>query len=121
MWAAIIHILVGLWLMISPDLLQFGKTASSNNYIVGPLILTFAIIALWEVNRSVRFLNTVAGAWLIVSPFVLGLQSFIIIWNTILSGALIVGFSFIKGPIKRKYGGGWRSLFEKNSACFGQP
>jgi hypothetical protein len=116
MWGAIINILLGLWLMISPGWLQFEKIASSNNYIVGPLVLTFAITALWEVNRSVRFFNVTAGVWLVISPFVLGFQSPTGIWTTILSGVLITGFSFVKGPIKRNYGGGWRSLFEKNPA-----
>jgi hypothetical protein len=116
MWATIINILLGLWLMFSPGLLQFEKVASDNNYIVGPLVLTFAIIALWELNRSVRFLNIITGVWLIVSPFMLGFQSSITIWIIILSGALITGFSFVKRKIKRNYGGGWSSLFEKDPA-----
>ena len=114
MWATIINILLGLWLMISPALLPLEKAASDNNYIVGPLVLTFAIIALWEVNRSVRFFNMLLGIWLVVSPFVVGFQSSLAIWATVLSGALIAGFSFVKGSIKRNYGGGWRSLFEKD-------
>lgn len=113
MWAAIINIFLGLWLMISPALLHFENKASSNNYIVGPLILTFAITALWEVNRSARFLNIAGGLWLIVSPFTLGFQSFTSIWLTLLSGILITAFSFVKGNIERNYGGGWRSLFSK--------
>jgi hypothetical protein len=113
MWAAIINILLGLWLMFSPGLLQFEKAASDNNYIVGPLVLTFAITALWELNRSVRFFNMAAGVWLAVSPFVLGFQSQTAIWTTVLSGVLITVFSFVKGSIKRNYGGGWQSLFER--------
>lgn len=115
MWATIINILLGLWLMFSPGLLQFEKAASDNNYIVGPLVLTFAIITLWELNSSVRFLNMMIGIWLIVSPFMLGFQSSTAIWMTILSGALITGFSIVKRRMKRNYGGGWRSLFKKNS------
>lgn len=114
MWAAIINILLGLWLMISPGLLQFEKAASNNNYIVGPMVLTFAITALWGVNRSARFLNVATGIWLAVSPFIIGFQSSVAIWSTVLSGVLIAGFSFVRGSIKRNYGGGWRSLFEKD-------
>ncbi len=75
MWAAIINILLGLWLMISPALLQFEKAAFNNNYIVGPLVLTCAVMALWEVNRSARYLNMAAGGWLVASPFILNFQS----------------------------------------------
>ena len=115
MWTAIVNILLGLWLMISPHLLQFEKAASDNNYIVGPLVLTFSMIALWELNRSILFLNIALGIWLLVSPFVLEFQSSATTWATILSGALLAGLSFIKRKVKGKYGGGWRSLFTKDS------
>jgi len=115
MWAAIINILLGLWLMVSPALLQFEKAASDNNYIVGPLVLTFAITTLWEVNRSVRYFNIAAGAWLAVSPFILSFQAADAIWSTVISGVLIAAFSFVKGSIKGNYGGGWKSLFEKDT------
>ena len=114
MRAAIINILLGLWLMISPALLQFEKAAFNNNYIVGPLVLTCAVMALWEVNRSARYLNMAAGGWLVASPFILNFQSTNAIWTTVLSGVLIAVLSFIKESIKGKYGGGWRSLFEKD-------
>jgi hypothetical protein len=114
MWGAIINILLGLWLMVSPDMLQFEKAASDNNYIIGPLVLTVAITALWEVNRSVRFFNIALGAWLVISPFILGLQLSTALWGVILPGILIIAFSLIKGSIKRSYGGGWRSLFTKD-------
>jgi hypothetical protein len=115
MWATFINILLGLWLMFSPALFQFEMAASNNNNIVGPLVLTFAIIAMWELNQGLRFLNIVAGLWLIVSPFILEFQSQATIWITILSGALIVAFSFVKRRMKRQYGGGWSSLFEKDT------
>ena len=114
MWGAIINILLGLWLMISPGLLQFDKIASSNNYIVGPLVLTFAITALWEVNRSMRFFNVATGVWLIFSPLIVDIQSSVADWATVLSGILITAFSFVKGNVKKNYGGGWRSLFKKD-------
>ena len=114
MLGAIINIILGLWLMFSPDLLQFEKAAANNNHIVGPLVLTAAIIALWELNRSAQFLNTILGAWLAVSPFILGFPFSTAIWGVILPGILILLCSFIKGSIKMSYGGGWRSLYEKD-------
>src|SRR5687767_4552078 len=97
MWAAIVNIITGLWLMFSPYLLQLEKTASYNNYIIGPLVLTFAITAIWEVNRSARYLNMVAGAWLAVSPFILVIPSGEATWNSVISGVLITALSFVKG------------------------
>jgi hypothetical protein len=118
MWGAIINIFLGLWLMFSPGLLQFDKVSSSNYYIVGPLVLTFAITALWEVNRSVRFFNIATGVWLVISPLIVDLQSSMADWTTVLSGVLITAFSFVKGNIKKNYGGGWRSLFAKDSITY---
>ena len=115
MRAAIINILLGLWLTLSPSLLSFEKAAANNNYILGPLVITFAITAIWEVNRSVRFFNLLAGAWLVLSPFILGFESSIAILITITTGVLIMIFSLIKGTIKGNYGGGWKSLFEKHA------
>jgi hypothetical protein len=116
MWGAIINILVGVWLMICPYLFQFQKTAADNCYIVGPVVITSAIIALWEINRSARYVNIMAGGWMVVSPLILDFQSSSEIWITIISGFFIAALSFVKGKIKGNYGGGWRSLFEKNPA-----
>jgi hypothetical protein len=113
MWAAIINILLGLWLMISPGLLQLEKSVSNNNYIIGPLVLTFAITALWEINRSARFFNIPLGGWLVISSFIVGSQSSISFLATIPAGILIIVFSLFEGSVKRNYGGGWRSLFKK--------
>lgn len=111
MWASIINTILGLWVMISPYVLHFEKTAANNNYIVGPLVITFAITSLWEVNRSARYLNMVAGSWLVISPFLLRFKSADVIWITVVSGILILSFSFVKGKVRGNYGGGWRSLF----------
>ena len=111
---AIINTILGLFLMVAPAFFSFSKVASNNTYVVAPLIITFAITAIWEVNRSTRYFNIVAGAWLVIAPFVLDYQSSVEIWTTILSGAIIAALSLVRGEIKGKYGGGWRSLFQSN-------
>lgn len=113
MWAALINILLGLWLMIAPSVLPLERAASNNHYITGPLVITFAIVALWEVNHSARYLTLAAGAWLVFSPFVLGFESSAAVWSTETTGLLLAGFSLVKRKIKGSYGGGWLSLFQK--------
>ena len=98
--------------MISPALFSFEKAAADNNYITGPLVITFAIMALWEVNRSARWLTLFAGVWLLIAPFVLGVEDSSARWITMAAGILLIAFSLIKGKIKGSYGGGWRSLFQ---------
>lgn len=117
MWARIINIILGLLLMLTPAVWSLDKTASHNHYIVGPLVITFAIIALWEVNRNARWFNIVAGAWLIASPLILGLKGQIATMD-VFAGILIIVFSLFKGSITQRYGGGWRSLLDKRPVHF---
>src|SRR5687768_10590279 len=104
MWAIIISIIIGLGLMIAPEYFNFYNDIEADNlYIVGPLVVTFSILALWEFNRSLRFFNTIAGAWLIVSPFLLPYESQEGMWCSIAPGALLFILSFVKGSIRHQY------------------
>jgi hypothetical protein len=113
MWAAIVNILIGVWMMVSPAMLNYGKMESDYNYIIGPIAITFAITAVWEVNRSARFLVLLCGVALSISPMLSFFQSSNAIWNNALSGVIMSLISLVKGYIKKHYGGGWRSLFQK--------
>jgi len=115
MWMQVMNILVGLWIMISPVIFYADKVAANNEHITGPLIITFAVIALWEINRNVRLINILTGSWLIVSPLFIHFNS-VMIWSNIIAGVLVIIFSLIKRKKKTNYGGGWKSLFQKNPA-----
>ena len=114
MWSAIINIILGLWVMLAPALLGIAKPAADFNYITGPIVLSCAIIAIWEVNRSARYINMVAGIALALSPVVLETGSEMASWSNALAGLLIAISSWFKGRIKGRYGGGWKSLFVKD-------
>ena len=113
MWAAILNTVLGLWVMLTPVVFNFEKTAGNINYIIGPLVITFAITAIWEVNRSARYFNLVAGLVLAATPLIVSFQQTGVSWNNIATGILIAALSLVKGKIKGQYGGGWKSLFEK--------
>ena len=73
---------------------------------IGLLIVTFAIIAIAEVARAVRFLNIPAGLWLIAAPWVLeGAASPMAQWGSVAAGVLIVGLSIPRGSVRNSYGG----------------
>jgi hypothetical protein len=112
MWAQAINIIIGLLVMVAPDIWHFDKIASHNNHIAGPMVITFAITALWEVNRNVRWFNIPIGFWLIFSPLFFHFSTTAININ-IFSGLFIVILSLFKGSIKQRFGGGWRSLWQK--------
>jgi len=112
MWAIIINILIGLWVMASSTVLGLTGVRADNNYIVGPLIITFCVIALWDINRSVRYTNIPIGFWLAISAFVLPFSG-TALWSNLMAGVLVAALSYVSAPSKKKFGGGWRSLFEK--------
>ena len=113
MWAQVINTLLGIWLMAAPAVLAYGKPGSVNDRIVGPLIATFAWIAVTEVTRGCRFVNVLLGGWLIIAPIVLGYHDAAPVWNSVCVGIVVVVLSFVRGKVKASYGGGWRSLFHK--------
>ena len=57
MWARVVMAILGLWMMVAPDLLKFEDNVADNAHIAGPLILSLSIISLWEATRNVRLLN----------------------------------------------------------------
>jgi hypothetical protein len=105
----IINTALGIWLMAAPAVLQYGRPASTNDHIVGPLIATFACIAIWEATRSVRWFNLPLGLWLMVAPLALGHPPDGMI-NSVLCGIAIAALSCVGGEVKQRFGGGWSAL-----------
>lgn len=112
MWAQVINIILGLAVMVVPGLLGFDKAESNNNYIVGPLVITFALVATTDAARNLRWCNIPAGFWLMAGPLILGFSNTARLTDMVL-GILIVLFSLIKGSLAYSFGGGWRSLLQK--------
>lgn len=75
MWARLLNIVLGVWLMASPSVLGYVGQARTNSTITGALAASFACIAIWGVTRPLRWLNVALGAWLIVAGWVLGFES----------------------------------------------
>ena len=115
MWAQVINIVLGLAVMALPGMLGFSKAESNNHYIVGPLVAAFALVATTGVGRSARLFNIPAGSWLMVGPLLLGFSTTARLTG-ILLGMLIVVFSLFKGTLSQRFGGGWRSLWQKEPA-----
>lgn len=115
MWAQVINALLGLWLMLAPAVLGFDKIIADNDHIVGPIIISFAVISWWESTRVVRLYNLPLGAWLLLAPWVLGYNDTMAIVNDMVVGALVIGLSLVKGKIEEKYGGGWSAIWKSDS------
>lgn len=114
MVAASFNILFGLALMVLPGIYNFDESTGAHFYIIGPLIITFSITALWDVNRSARYCNMPCALYIVASPFLFNYTSDIAKWAAIVLGIVVFVLSFSQGKTRNIYGGGWRSLFQKN-------
>ena len=83
---------------------------ANSEHILGPLIATFACIALWEVTRAVRWINLPLGLATMLAPWILG-HPFSGQINNTLCGMAIAGFACLGGKIQHRFGGGWVALW----------
>jgi hypothetical protein len=106
-WAQLINMMLGIWLMAAPTILGYVGPARTNHRIVGPLAVSCAVITLWEVTRPMRWGNLVLGVWLLIAPriFTYTGEAFL---NTPLVGLLLTVFSLVHGQTEpQHFGGGW--------------
>lgn len=114
MWAKFINIILGIWLMVAPTILDHGPAASDNGHIIGPIIVTFSTISLWEATDTVRKWNYPFALWLLLAPWFLGYGLAIACVSDVLVGVAVIILSAVKGKMKYRFGGGWSSLMERN-------
>lgn|SRR5688500_4133006 len=115
MWTHLLTALIGIWLMASPAVLSYADLARANDRIIGPIVASMAMIAIWEISRPLRWVNVILGAWLLIAPWLLGYR-LDARWNSLAAGALILAFSLVKGKRTHKVGGGWSALWKRRSA-----
>ena len=97
--------------MASPAVLDYADPARANDRIIGPIVASMAIVAIWEIARPLRWVNIILGAWLLIAPWLLGYLPHPR-WNSLAVGALVLASSLVKGPRTRQIGGGWSSLWK---------
>lgn len=89
-----LNLLAGLWLMFGHYSIAFPNNfAVTGNLIFGALIVVLSLISLFlHTSLRVSALVGLAGAWFIISPFVLlrGFDSEIAFWNNTSFGAIVV-------------------------------
>ena len=115
MWSQLTMAVLGIWLMIAPELLDVEKNISDNAHIVGPLIASFSIIAIWECTRNVRLLNLPIAVWLLAAPVVLQYQNDAALMNDYAVAIAIIFLSVVKPKRKYRFGGGWPSIWQTDT------
>ncbi len=106
---------LGLWLMAAPSILGYDDPARMNDHVVGPIVASFAFIAVWEVMRGVGRVNLVLAAWLLVAPWVLGYEITAAVNSTVVALCLLL-LASVGGSVTQSFGGGWASLVARDGA-----
>jgi len=108
-WENWVNFAVGLWLTLAPWMIPGGiwegraVAASWNLWFSGTIVLVSSALALWSLKPWEEWVNLAVGAWLIVSPWILGYAGVgWFAWTSVLSGLIIVVLSLLALPIALK-------------------
>lgn len=104
-WNLFTIMALGIWIMAAPEVLGFSGAIADSNHLVGAIIVTFAVIAMSEVGRTLRYINILFGLWLIAAPWILGTDNNAALWNGVIAGAILIPLCLPKGKVEDKRGG----------------
>ena len=113
-WQDPLIVVIGIWLFISPFVLQFITTnphAAIVCFLFGVLLQLFAVSGLSTHKSWGEWSNLILAAVLIGLPWILGFSKPIVMWNVMLVGA-VVGIFAIWSMIQMRsdsHGGGQTS------------
>jgi hypothetical protein len=111
-WLQLAAAAAALWLMVAPAALDVAGAARTNDRIAGPIALTFAFVAAWEILRGVRLVNVPVGLWLLIAPWALRYDSAAAIASDSAVGVALIAGALLAGETSQAFGGGWRVLLD---------
>jgi hypothetical protein len=95
-WQDGINLILGCWLFISPWVLGFVglEGPAWNAWIFGAVVALVSLAALSRFAAWEEWLNVALGAWLLMSPWVLGFAaSRPLMWNFVAVGAAVAALA----------------------------
>ena len=116
MWARLISALLGGWLLAAPDVLGYSRVAAAanNDHAVGAIVLCASLVAVWPVMRPLRWIELLAGAWLIAAPWILlRWYGWIPTLDSLGVGLALLVIAFLGGKTGKSFGGGWMMLLQQ--------
>ncbi len=106
-WTLAASALLGASLMFTRILFGTEPPLAHSDHLVGALIVTFAIMAMAEVGRTLRYANVAFGAWLVAAPWLLdGAGTGGALYGVIM-GVLVIALSLPRGRRSAEHYGGW--------------
>jgi len=106
-WTLGLSIAIGAFLMLTRVVFGSSGAMASSDHVVGALVITVAIIATAEVARSLRFINVLFGAWLVLAPWILGGASTVAAVSSVGLGLALVALSLPRGRRSNEHYAGW--------------
>lgn len=101
---------LGLATMFTPTLLGLCGLAQHSANIAGALIVTFSIISMAEVIRTLRLVNVILAAWLILAPWILPGYTLHAQGVHVVFGIAIAVLALPRGVIRETYGSWQRNI-----------
>ena len=108
-WPLVAAAVLGVWLMLAPAILDYAGPAAISDWIVGPLVVSFAVVGIWDVTRPLRWLLLPLGLWLLAGPWLLDFDTTPTI-NSLVTGLLLLASLPFRGRLTDRFAGGWREL-----------
>jgi hypothetical protein len=109
-WQDPVNLVVGLWMIASPWLLAFQAETLPmwNSVVLGVLIAAVAFYAMFQVFAWEEWANAVFGAWLVISPWVLGFSGlYAAMVNAVVAGAVVLALAVWALATDKDIGGWW--------------
>jgi nucleoside-diphosphate-sugar epimerase/uncharacterized membrane protein len=106
-WTLGVSVAIGVSLMLTRIVFGTSGPMANSDHLIGALTITVAIIATAEVARSLRFVNTLFGVWLVVAPWVLEGASTIASVASAVLGLALIGVSLPRGHRSKEHYAGW--------------
>lgn len=111
--AQAVGVVIGVALMAAPAVWHYAdEPAADLHRVVGPVAAGLAFIAMWKVVVGVRWPNALLGALLIVAPLFVGHPAAAVAVGVVAGAALVIATPF-GGPSGDRFGGGWRSVWDR--------
>lgn len=113
MWARIVEIGLGFWLMMSPFIFRYAEAnrgGLANDLLCGLVVIIFGFASFWNRTHWAHFLLFIVAGWLIISAYMTGHPSPPHLQNRMIVGLLLGMFAIIPNDAD-KIPGGWKKFY----------
>lgn len=117
MWARIVEIILGFWLVASPFIFPIAASdrASFINYLLcSAAVIGFGLLSFWDRTKWTHFLTLLVALWLIGFGYSAGYPSPPTAQNQIVVGVLLGMFAIIPNRTN-EMPAAWRKFYEEKN------